>query len=38
MKKNIQQKKQIEEKIIWILLIQSLDELLYLNQNKKNSS
>jgi hypothetical protein len=38
MKKSIQQKKQIEEKIIWILLIQSLDELLYLNQNKKNSS
>ena len=38
MKKNIQQKKQIEEKIIWILLIQSLDGLLYLHQNKKNSS
>ena len=35
MKKNIQQKKQIEEKIIWILLIQSLDELLYLNKIRK---
>jgi len=35
MKKNIQQKKLIEEKIIWILLIQSLGGLLYLHQNKK---
>jgi serine/threonine protein kinase len=35
MKKNIQQKKHIEEKTIWILLIQSLGGLLYLHQNKK---
>ena len=35
MKKNIQQKKLIEEKIIWILLIQSLGGLLYLHQNQK---
>ena len=35
MKKNIQQKKHIEEKTIWILLIQSLGGLLYLHKNKK---
>ena len=35
MKKNIQQKKHIEEKTIWILLIQSLGGLLYLHKKKK---
>jgi len=35
MKKNIQQKKLIEEKTIWILLIQSLSGLLYLHNKKK---
>ena len=35
MKKNIQQKKHIEEKTIWIMLIQSLGGLLYLHQKKK---
>jgi len=35
MKKNIQQKKLIEEKTIWIMLIQSLGGLLYLHNKKK---
>ena len=35
MEKNIKQKKHIEEKIIWIMLIQSLGGLLYLHQKKK---
>jgi len=35
MKKNIQQKKHIEEKTIWIMLIQSLGGLLYLHNKKK---
>jgi mitogen-activated protein kinase kinase 1 len=35
MKENINQGKKIEEKKIWILLIQSLDGLLYLHENKK---
>ena len=35
MEKNIKQKKHIEEKTIWIMLIQSLGGLLYLHQKKK---
>ena len=35
MKENTKQDKKIEEKKIWILLIQSLDGLLYLHENKK---
>ena len=35
MKENIKQGKKIEEKKIWILLIQSLDGILYLHENKK---
>ena len=35
MEENIKQDKKIEEKKIWILLIQSLDGLLYLHENKK---
>ena len=35
MKENIKQGKKIEEKKIWVLLIQSLGGLLYLHENKK---
>ena len=35
MEKNIKQKKHIEEKTIWIMLIQTLGGLLYLHQKKK---
>ena len=35
MKENIQRNKHIEEKAIWILLIQSLGGLLYLHKKKK---
>ena len=35
MEKNIKQKKHIEEKTIWIMLIQSLGGLLYLHKKKK---